>query len=360
MDARTAFFALLVAALCGLAALLVLPLVEYVLAACLLAVVLRPAYERLEPRVGPRIAGLALTGVAVVAGVVPLVLVSLVVLRTALSTLESLEPDRMLDYGREVARDDLGLADETVTTLEIAVRSELEGSIAGAAELTLGRLIDIVTTGIDVAVGLVVLVFLLYYLLVDGAAFVDWLRETAPLEARVLDELFAEIEDVTWAVLRSHVLVAIVQGLLGGLGLAILGVPYATTLGAILVLASFLPTVGVWLVWGPVTVAHAASSDPVHAGVLLGYGVAVLAVTDNYLRASLVDRGSSLHPATALVGVVGGISLFGIVGVFVGPVILAAFKACVSVADRLERADSANSDSATGTDREQSFVEAKQ
>lgn len=358
MDARTAFFALLVATLCGLAALLVLPLVEYVLAAAVLAVVLRPAYERLEPRVGPRIAGLALTGVAVVAGVVPLLLVSLVVLRTALSTLESLEPDRLINYGREIARDDLGLGAETVTTLETAVRSELEGAIAGAAEVTVARLIDIVTTGLDVAVGVIVLVFLVYYLLVDGAAFVGWLRETAPFEARVLDELFADVHDVTWAVLRSHVLVAIVQGVLGGLGLAALGVPYATTLGAILVLASFLPTVGVWLVWGPVTVAHAASSDPVRAGVLLGYGVAVLAVTDNYLRAALVDRGSSLHPATALVGVVGGIYVFGVVGLFVGPVILAAFKACVTVADRLERADS--DDSAPGTEREQSFVEAKQ
>ncbi|QCS42191.1 AI-2E family transporter [Natrinema versiforme] len=360
MDARTAFFALLVAALCGLAALLVLPLVEYVLAACLLAVVLRPAYQRLEPRVGPRLAGLALTGVAVVAGVVPLLLVSLVVLRTALSTLESLEADRIVEYGREVARDDLGLADGTVTALESAVRSELEESFAGAAEVTLTRLIDIVTTGIDVAVGLVVLVFLVYYLLVDGAAFLDWLRETAPLETRVLDELFADVHDVTWAVLRSHVLVAVVQGILGGLGLAILGVPYATTLGVILVLASFLPTIGVWLVWGPVTVAHAASSGPARAAVLLGYGVAVLAVTDSYLRAYLVDRGSSLHPATALVGVVGGIYLFGVVGLFVGPMILAAFKACVTVAHRLERADSDDTDSATGPDREQSFVEAKQ
>lgn len=351
MDARATVFALLVAVLCGLAALLVLPLVEYVLGACLLAVVLRPAYERLEPRVGARAAGVALTAAAVVGGIVPTVLVSLVVLNTAASTLGSFDGAELLAAGREIARDDFGVPAESVRAFEVAAQSELEGSIPGAAELTLTRTVDVVTAGIDVAIGMVVLVFLLYYLLVDGAAFVAWLREVTPLEDRLLDELIGEVHAVTWAVLRSHLFVAVVQGILGGLGLAALGVPYATTLAVILVLVSVLPTIGVWLVRGPVTVAHAVSSDPVRAVVLLGYGITVLAVADNYLRAILVDRGSDLTPATALIGVFGGIYLFGIVGLFVGPVILATFKACVTVADRIDGAAPTEFDAARERDR---------
>lgn len=358
MDARTAVFALLLAVLCGLAALLVVPLVEYVLAACLLAVVLRPAYERLEPRVGARAAGLALTVLAVVAGIVPIVLVSVVVLNTTATTLESIDGEQVFAAGREIARDDLGLPAESVAAFEAAARAELEGSIPNVAELTLTRTVDVVTAGIDLAVGTFVLVFLLYYLLVDGAAFVAWLREVAPLDDRLLDELFGEVHAVTWAVLRSHVFVAIVQGILGGLGLAVLGVPYATTLAVILVLVSVLPTIGVWLVWGPVTVAHAVSSDPLRAVVLLGYGIAVLAVADNYLRAILVDRGSSLNPATALVGVFGGIYLFGIVGLFVGPIVLATFKACVTVVDRIDGPAPNELDAAT--ERGQSIAETEQ
>ncbi|WP_226006863.1 AI-2E family transporter [Natrinema salinisoli] len=358
MDARASFFALLLCVLCGLAALLVLPLVEYVLAACLFAVVLQPAYERLAPRIGPRVAGLALTGVAVVAGILPLVLISVVVLRTAVSTLESVDTDRILAHGRDIARNDLGMSDESVAAFEAAVRSELEGSIPGAAELTVSRTVDIATTSMDVGVGILVLVFLVYYLLVDGATFVAWVREVTPLDPRVLDELFAEVHNVTRAVLRSHVFVAVVQGIVGGLGLALLGVPYATTLAVILVVAAFLPTIGVWLVWGPVTVAHAASSGPARAALVLGYGVAVLTVTDNYLRAYLVDRGSGLHPPTVLLGVVGGIYLFGVVGLFVGPVILATFKACVTVVDRLEW--TAPGDSNAGIERDPALPETEQ
>ncbi|SEV83131.1 AI-2E family transporter [Natrinema salifodinae] len=336
MDARTSVFALLACVLGGLAALMVLPFAEYVLLACVLAVVLRPAHERLAARVGPRLAALALTVVAVVAGIVPLVLVSLVVLRTAVSTVDSLDPDRIADAWRDLARTELGLADESVAAVESALRAELAGSVSTAADLTLNRAVGLVTTGADVAVGLFLAVFLLYYLLVDGADFVAWLREIAPLDPRVLDALFAEVHAVTWAVVRSHVLVAVVQGILGGIGLALLGVPYATTLAVVLVCASFLPTIGVWLVWGPVTVAQTVAIGPVRGALLAGYGVAVLAVVDAYLRAILVDKGSGLHPAIGLVGVVGGVSLFGIVGLFVGPVVLATLVAAVTVVQRID------------------------
>ncbi|WP_254523826.1 AI-2E family transporter [Natrinema caseinilyticum] len=334
MDARTAFFALLVCTLGALAALVVLPLVEYVMSACLLAAFLRPANERLAQRVGTRAAAISLMAAAVVAGIVPLVLVSLVVLRTTVSTLEVVDGTRIATYGRDVARSTLGLSEETVVALEAAVRSELEGAFSSVAEVTLSRTIDLVTLGVDLVVGTIVFLFVLYALLAEGPAVVAWFRDVSPLDPRVFDELFAEVADVTRAVLRSHVLIAIVQGVLGGLGLAILGVSYATTLGVVLVLVSVLPTIGIWLVWGPVTIAHAASSGLVHGGVLLAYGLVVLTVTDYYLRAFLVDRGSDLHPAVALLGVIGGLQLFGIVGLFVGPVVLASFKAVVSRLDR--------------------------
>lgn len=337
MDARTSFFALLVCVLGVLAALVVLPLVQYVLAACLLAVVLRPAYERLAPRVGTRAAGLTVTGLAVAGGVVPLVLVSLVVLRTAASVRETTSVDRIAANAREFAGTELGLADGTVAALESVVSAELEGAIAGATDVTVARTVGLASAAADVIAGTIVLVFVLYYLLVDGPAVVAWIRRHVPLEPRVLDDLFEEIHVVVWAVLRSHVLVAVIQGVLGGLGLALLGVPYAPVLAVILVLVSFLPAIGVWLVWGPVTVAHAISSGPVRGVLLLGYGIAVLAVVDNYLRAILVDRRAELHPAIVLVGVIGGVVLFGIVGVFVGPVVLATFKVCVKTVDRIGR-----------------------
>ncbi len=145
------------------------------------------------------------------------------------------------------------------------------------------------------------------------------------------------------------------------MGIALLGVPYAPVLAIILVLVSFLPTIGVWLVWGPVTVAHAVSSGPVRGVLLLGYGIAVLAVVDNYLRAILVDRRAGLHPAIVLVGAIGGVLLFGIVGVFVGPVVLATFKVCVAAVDRIDRtAPDVDADAESEREEERLLADTKQ
>jgi len=358
MDARSAVVALPICVLGALAALIVLPLVEYVLAACVLAVALRPAYERLVPHVGTRPAGVVVTAFAVAGGVVPLVVVSVLVLEAATSVLETVSADAIAASGRTFARTTLGLDEPAAATLEAALWSELADTIRTATDVTVAQTVGFVTTVVDVVAGTLVFVVVLYFLLVDGPAALDWLRRIAPLERRLVDELVAEIHSVVWAVLRSHLVVAVLQGLLGGLGLVLLGVPHATVLTIALSVVAVVPTVGIWLVWGPVTVAHAISSGPLDGVALLGYGIAVLAVVDTYLRALFVDRGSGLHPAIALVGVVGGGVLFGIVGLFVGPVVLAAFKASVTVVDRLERVPAAGADS--DLERETSFAEIDQ
>ncbi|WP_339102930.1 AI-2E family transporter [Haloterrigena salinisoli] len=339
MDLRTAFFALLLAALGVISTLIIAPLLQYVLAAGLLAFVLYPAHERLEPRLGSRPSAILLTGVATMAAVVPLLVVSAVVLSTAASILNGFDEAAVVETARGVAETDLGLEAQQVDAIETAVHTELESSLPSAAELALGELIRLVNAGLETAIGLAVCVFLLYYLLVDGADLVAWLGDVVPLEPHVREELFEEVHVVTWAVIHSHVLVALVQGILGGLGLAVLGVPNALFWTVIMVLLSFLPAIGVWLVWGPAAGYLAVVGDSIGAVLLLAYGLTVLALVDNYLRAIFVDRGSGLHPAAVIVGVIGGIYLLGITGLFLGPVLLAVFKAGVNVFTRVSLED---------------------
>ncbi|GAB3029602.1 AI-2E family transporter [Natronobiforma cellulositropha] len=340
MDVRIGFFALLLAILGALATLMVLPLLQYVLAAALLAFVLYPAHERLtglgvelgplELSVGPRLSATLLTGFALVAAVVPLLVFSVVILQTALSYLESFDEVEAVETARDFLRE-AGVDEEALVELETMLLTELEGVLTGGVEVIFQEMIGLVNTSIQMGLGLLVLVFLLYYLLVDGKTLVAWIGSVAPLEEEVREELFEEIDVVTWAVMKSHVLVAVVEGLLGGLGLYLLGVPNVTFWTVVMIVVSFLPAIGVWLVWGPAVAYLAVTGDPVQAVALLLYGIAVLSVVDNYLRAIFVDRGSGLHPAVVLVGVIGGIYLLGIMGLFLGPVLLAVFKAGLTV-----------------------------
>ncbi|WP_049928487.1 AI-2E family transporter [Halopiger goleimassiliensis] len=331
MDPRTGFFALLLLVLAGIATLIVAPLLQYILAAGLLAFILYPAHRRLEPTFGARPTAFGLTVVAVLGVVVPLLLVSVIVLQTAFTMVGSIDAGQLLETVRGIAREDIGLEESQVASLEATVVSEAESSLSGALDIAIEEAVGLVGTSIETGLGLLVFVFLLYYMLADGDHLVDWLRDVVPLENHVRDELFEEVSVVTWAVIKSHVFVAIIEGVMGGLGFYVLGVPNVVFWTIVMIGVAFLPVIGVWLVWGP-AVVWLVMIDNVLGGVALAvYGLTVLSAIDNYLRAYFVDRGSGLHPAVVIVGVIGGIYVLGIMGLFLGPVVLAVFKAGVNV-----------------------------
>ncbi|MFC7215367.1 AI-2E family transporter [Saliphagus sp. GCM10025334] len=340
MDIRAGFFVLSLLILGYIAALMVLPLFPYVMAACLLAFVLYPLQRRLEARFEPtwlgnrygtKLVALALTVVAVVTAVVPLVIFSVILFQTVFSFLRDLDGRNLLEGVRTTA-EDLGLDPQTVAALEEQALTGVETDVlTRVINLLLDESVRLLNSGMEMSIGLIVLVFLLYYFLVDGDRFVHWVGAIAPLDPVVQDELFEEIRVVTWAVIRSHVLVALVQGALGGLGLWLAGISNVAFWTLVMIVAAFLPAIGVWLVWGPAAAYLLASGETGAGLLLLAYGAAVLSVVDNYLRAIFVDRQSGVHPAVVLVGVIGGLYLLGIMGLFLGPVLLAVFKAGLNV-----------------------------
>ncbi len=339
MNVRTAFFGLLLAILGYIAALMVLPLFPYVVAACLLAFVLFPSQRRLEgrlastpleDRIASKLVALALTGFALVAAIIPLAVFSVILLQTVASFVNDFDGPAAVEALQEIALD-LGFDDVAENIDEQLFSNVEEEVLTDVVDFLVGELLRLVNMSVEMGLGLLVLVFLLYYLLVDGDTFVAWVGHVAPLESSVRDELFDEVNVVTWAVIKSHVLVALVEGILGGIGLWLVGVPNVAFWTMVMVIVSFLPAIGVWFVWGP-AVGYLLLTGEVGAGVLLLlYGIAVLSVVDNYLRAIFVDRRSGLHPAVVLIGVIGGIYLLGIMGLFIGPVLLGVFKAALNV-----------------------------
>ena len=334
MDVRTGFFALIVSLLAVIGFLMVAPFFQYVMAAGLLAFVLYPLHRRLTPRVGPRVSAVVLTSVAFLAAIVPLLVFSLIVIETVLSFLEGFDQNDVsegIDSVRSVLVDDFGLDPLHIDEFESAVVEEFDDLLAESAEILLGQVIGLLDTTIHMSFGVMILVFLLYYFLVDGEKLLEWITSVVPLEGDAQSELLDEISQVTWAVVGSHLLVAIVEGILGGFGLYVVGVSNVAFWTVVMIVVSIMPIIGVWLVWGPAVLYLFVIGETTGGLFLLLYGIAVLSVVDNYLRAIFVDKGSGLHPAVVLIGVVGGIYLLGIMGLFLGPVLLAVFKASVTV-----------------------------
>lgn len=321
MKARTGFAIVLVGILAILSLFVVRPFLGYVLGAILLAFVFTPLQRRLAPAVGSQVAAIALVTLAAVAVIGPVVL---------LVTVGFVEVESL-----PTSVDDLTALRSVQSTVANALGIQVgplldrlfEGLTSGIAE----RTSQIAEAGVHAFLGLLLLVFLLYYLLKDGDAFVRWTKRVTPLPKTVQDELYDEAEDATWAVLKGHIFVAFVQGFVAGLGLFATGVPNAAFWTGVMVFLALVPIVGVAPVLGGAAV-YLAMEGRVLAGVLVVvYGLTIVALIDDYLRALVIDKGSSLHSAVILLGVFGAAYFLGPIGLFVGPIILALFKATVEV-----------------------------
>ncbi len=199
--------------------------------------------------------------------------------------------------------------------------------------------------------------FTLYYLLRDGDAMVARIERLIPLPQRESALLVRRARDVMFATVFGSVVVAIAQGVLGGLAFAALGLPGAALWGAVIALLSLLPVVGAPFVWVPAGVLLLLSGHVARGIVLLAFGALVISTVDNLLRALLVGGRAQLHPLIVFFSVLGGIFVFGAAGVLVGPVVFVVALAVVDLARAALEPDSttdpadANGSAAVGDPR---------
>ncbi|AXR79417.1 AI-2E family transporter [Natrarchaeobaculum sulfurireducens] len=326
MNRSTGYLLVLVAISAYLSWQLVTPFLGFVLAAILIAFVLTPLQRRLERVLPAGIAAFSLVILATVGGVIPFVLVALVVAEDA------------ADLVRDVDPDDLAVADlEAWIEAELGLEVDVTAAVVDSAEQIGTILIEQTTAWFSVLthtlIGLGLSLFVLYYLLKEGETLMAWLRERTPLPEDVQDDLYGELDEVMWAVLAGHVLIAIVEGVIAGLGLFATGIPNPAFWTFVMVILSLVPLIGAFLVWGPAVAYLVVTGEPILAVGLAVYSAIVVGIADDYLRPVVVDRYAELSPAIIILGVLGGIYAFGIMGLFFGPVVLGALLATVDVFD---------------------------
>jgi predicted PurR-regulated permease PerM len=218
------------------------------------------------------------------------------------------------------------------------IDSDLGQELAAMAQSGLGQVLQetpgVVGGASNALIGVTVLGFVLYYLLVDGADAVAWVRRVTPLGPAVQEELFAELDRLTYAVLITQGVIAVVQAVLTGLALAVLGFSNVLFWTVLAVVLGLLPFVGSMFIWVPAGLFLLATDDLVGGAALLVYGFGAVNLTDNYLRPVVGGRSANLNPSILVVGIFGGLAVFGFAGIFVGPIVLGFAKSLVAIAAR--------------------------
>ena len=305
---------------------LVTPFLQYVLGAILIAFVLYPLQGRLENYVSSTIAAFTLVLLAVVGFVVPFVVVAVAVADDVANILQDIDPEAL-----QLAEIEDRIAEET--GFDIDTTEQLAGSAEQIGTMLLEQTTAWFSALTHALIGLGLMLFVLYYLLKQGDDLMAWLHEMTPLPDDVQDDLYTELSEVMWAVLAGHVLIAVVQGVIAGLGLFATGIPNAAFWTFVMVILALIPLIGAFLVWGPAVGYLLLTGEPVLAVALAIYSITIVGVSDDYLRPIVVDRYAEINPAIIILGVLGGVYAFGIMGLFFGPVILGALLAVVDVID---------------------------
>ena len=167
----------------------------------------------------------------------------------------------------------------------------------------------------------VLLVF--FFGLRDGEKAFEYFQSLSHLRKETQNKFFTHFRNITRSVLIGEVIVGVVQGLVAGIGYFLFGVPNALLLTILTMVVSIIPIVGPWLVWVPVDIYLFVNGSP-NAGLgLLIYGLLLVNWIDAVIRPMIVSRNTEINTVIVLIGMIGGLQIFGILGLIIGPLTLA-------------------------------------
>lgn len=169
---------------------------------------------------------------------------------------------------------------------------------------------------------LVVVLFTFYFVLMDKDQFFKYLQSLAPFSKEMEKKIVNQTKLITISVVYGQVIIGLIQGAIAGLGFFIFRVPNALLLTVLMALAGIFPIIGTAIVWIPVTIFLLLDGNIFAAVGVTIFGL-ISSVADNFLRPIIVSRRSKIHPAILLIGMIGGLYMFGVLGFILGPLILA-------------------------------------
>lgn len=179
---------------------------------------------------------------------------------------------------------------------------------------------------------LFVIIFMTYYLFVDGRKIIRRFWKFLPIKKEHQEVLIKRFNDVTHAVIFGSLITAAVQGFLGGIGFYAVGLPAPILWGMLMAFTSLIPFLGTGIVWAPASIylviMGVITSDMLMVGKGIGlfvYGMLIVGTVDNLIKPKIIGGRGKIHPAVVLIGVLGGLRFFGILGLVIGPIILALF-----------------------------------
>jgi predicted PurR-regulated permease PerM len=328
-------FLLLVVAVTAAFAWILQPFYGAIFWAMVLAILFSPLYSRLTRAMNGRrtLAALVTLTIILVMVILPSVLITSMLLQEGVSVYARVKSGE-LNFGRylQAAMSALpawamGLLERAGLSDVAAVQERLSAGLMRSLQFVGAHAVNVGQNTFDFIVDFFIMLYLLFFLLRDGAQLVRRMSDAVPLQDDLQHNLSRKFTNVVRATVKGNIVIAIVQGALGGLIFWILGIHAALFWAVVMAFLSLLPAVGTALVWVPVAIYFLATGATGAGVILIAYGVLVIGLVDNVARPILVGKDTKLPDYVVLISTLGGLAVFGLNGFVIGPLIAATFIA---------------------------------
>lgn len=205
------------------------------------------------------------------------------------------------------------------------LQAQASSAAVQISQLIASRALAIGQDTLRITVYFFLMLYLLFFFLRDGRRMLDGMVRALPLGDERERHLLDRFAEVSRATIKGTLVVGVVQGAIGGIAFAALGIGAPVLWGVIMALLSIIPAVGPALVWVPAAIMLITAGSYVSAAVLIVIGLFVIGLVDNLLRPILVGRDTQMPDYLILLATLGGLAAFGLAGIVIGPVIAAFF-----------------------------------
>lgn len=313
---------------------MLVPFLGVIAWATVLVILFYPVHKRIAKRLNrPALAALISCLLVVLIILVPIGLITVAVFNELANALQSIQAgvNSLLDPNSRVSGPILNFAGRFVDISQLRSEEFLLNRLKGVSGQIAGQTLGFLGGLAGVLVQMFFVIFTMYYFFRDGENISRTVRDTLPLEREQAEGIMARTREVIDASVYGVITIAAIQGTLGGLAFWALGLRSALIWGVAMTFLSMVPMLGAFLVWVPAAIYLAVTGHWVKALMLAVWGTFVIGMIDNFLRPKLVGSRTRLHELLIFFSVLGGLSVFGVLGVVLGPVVLAITLALVDV-----------------------------
>jgi predicted PurR-regulated permease PerM len=302
--------------------------------AAILVIVFYPIYLRLEKKIkSPGLRSFILTALIVILIIGPAAYLGVALVQEAITMFDNFRiwvDEGKLDALLNIKESPFFVLvqnrlSDYVDLSKLDLKVIIENALKSISKVALSQTTSIIANAGRVIFDFFLMVFFMYFFFRDGERLVNQIKTLIPMARDKTEITVTHLRNVIESTMYGGVVVALLQGLLGGILFVIMGLPSPVFWGAVMAFLAFIPILGPFLVYIPAGLVLIFTGSPVKGILLIAIGSVVVSQIDNFLRPYLVSGKTGMHTMLLFISIMGGVYMFGLLGIVLGPFIAAVF-----------------------------------